>query len=582
MDHQGDIQAMVSSGESQLPIPTVESASTVCPYLDTIQRTVLDFDFEASCSVTIQSGPHIYACLVCGRYFRGRGPHTPAYTHAVDASHFVFLHLTQRKFYCLPDNYEIKNDPSLQDIRDALHPTFTASDIQKLDNNTDLSRDLFGRLYLPGFVGLNNLYKTDGINSVVQALAHVRPLRNFFLEFPSSDETYQQAREPSSTTGTLSSTPLSATHVTHCFAALVRQLWSSHRFKSQVDPHKLVHAITVASNNKYRIGHQLEIGEFIAWFLHQLHLGTGGSEKNDGHTASLPKRKKGNASVDTPNDTPINKKQSIIQQIFQGVVRVKTRQAKRKVDVVKENDTMADDRAGSDDDDEAHRTTGNKIEPITDTANQKIVKETVADLPFLQLTLDLSEKPLFRDQDGGLVIPQEHMVTVLQKFDGVTASDSFGRQKTKKNGLVMIPQRKTYQLLQLPDVLILHLARFPNRRAKQQNVAKNPTIVVFPVKNMDLTNYVASSPTLPSDSCESYRYDLVANIVHDSPADVGREGTAHDPLQEGSYKCHVQHRAGQKQQWYEIQDLHVQEIMPQQIGVSESYLLILERTKTSI
>jgi U4/U6.U5 tri-snRNP-associated protein 2 len=71
-----------------------------------------------------------------------------------------------------------------------------------------------------------------------------------------------------------------------------------------------------------------------------------------------------------------------------------------------------------------------------------------------------------------------------------------------------------------------------------------------------------------------YRYDLVANVIHESPADVGREGK-HDPLQEGSYKCHIQNRG--TQQWYEIQDLHVQEVMPQQIGISESYLLIFER-----
>ena len=78
-----------------------------------------------------------------------------------------------------------------------------------------------------------------------------------------------------------------------------------------------------------------------------------------------------------------------------------------------------------------------------------------------------------------------------------------------------------------------------------------------------------SLPNLLAD-----KYDLVANITHDSPADVGREGK-HDPLQEGSYKCHVQHKASN--QWYEIQDLHVQETMPQLIGVSESYLLIFER-----
>jgi len=86
------------------------------------------------------------------------------------------------------------------------------------------------------------------------------------------------------------------------------------------------------------------------------------------------------------------------------------------------------------------------------------------------------------------------------------------------------------------------------------------TVVDFCVKQL---------PDLLAD-----KYDLVANITHESPADVGREGK-HDPLQEGSYKCHVQHRG--TKQWYEIQDLHVQEIMPQQIGLSESYVLIFER-----
>ena len=46
------------------------------------------------------------------------------------------------------------------------------------------------------------------------------------------------------------------------------------------------------------------------------------------------------------------------------------------------------------------------------------------------------------------------------------------------------------------------------------------------------------------------KYDLVANITHDSPAEVGREGQV-DPLQVGTYKCHVQH--GAARQWYEMQ-----------------------------
>ena len=81
------------------------------------------------------------------------------------------------------------------------------------------------------------------------------------------------------------------------------------------------------------------------------------------------------------------------------------------------------------------------------------------------------------------------------------------------------------------------------------------------------------STSLPDILAE--KYDLVANITHDIPVEVGREGKQRNPLEEGSYRCHVQHRAAQ--QWYEIQDLDVRETMPQLIGVSESYLLIFER-----
>jgi len=164
------------------------------------------------------------------------------------------------------------------------------------------------------------------------------------------------------------------------------------------------------------------------------------------------------------------------------------------------------------------------------------------------------------------------------------------------------------------------LARFKTNNYSRE---KNPTIVAFPVKNLDLGSYtfpkngkkqppseadvrsmnvkelqallkefgrpdIAASAIEKSDLVEATvdfvckslpdlladKYDLVANITHDSPADVGREGK-HDPLQEGSYKCFVHHNA--TNQWYEIQDLHVQETMPQLIGVSESYLLIFER-----
>ena len=89
-------------------------------------------------------------------------------------------------------------------------------------------------------------------------------------------------------------------------------------------------------------------------------------------------------------------------------------------------------------------------------------------------------------------------------------------------------------------------------------------------------DFVSSSlPDILSD-----KYDLVANITHDVPIEVGREGRQRNPLEEGSYRCHVRH--GATGQWYEIQDLAVRETMPQLISVSESYLLIFERKGAAV
>lgn len=97
------------------------------------------------------------------------------------------------------------------------------------------------------------------------------------------------------------------------------------------------------------------------------------------------------------------------------------------------------------------------------------------------------------------------------------------------------------------------------------------------IEKQDLVDFAINFVTVSLPTLLSQKYDLVANITHESPSGVGREGK-HDPLQEGSYKCHVQHY--QTKQWYEIQDLHVQEIMPQQIGISECYLLIFRKSES--
>ena len=127
---------------------------------------------------------NVYCCLVCGKYFRGRGKSTEAHTHSVEVFHHVYMNLHNAKIYCLPgesvrpsvpgakppthphqvktnklphptstattaDNYEVV-DSSLDDIKRALFPTFSPPDIARLDANTTLVRDVHGVSYLPG------------------------------------------------------------------------------------------------------------------------------------------------------------------------------------------------------------------------------------------------------------------------------------------------------------------------------------------------------------------------------------------------------------------------------------------------
>lgn len=154
--------------------------SLKCPYLDTINRHLLDFDSEKLCSQTL-SNRNVYVCLVCGKFFEGRGKATPAYIHSVDQNHYVFMNLDSGRAYCLPDSYEIL-DNSLSDIRKCLAPEFDRRALASLSSNTELARDVHGFTYLPGCVGLNNLTATDDLNVVLHLLSHIAPLRDFFLQ----------------------------------------------------------------------------------------------------------------------------------------------------------------------------------------------------------------------------------------------------------------------------------------------------------------------------------------------------------------------------------------------------------------
>ncbi|KMZ62547.1 Ubiquitin carboxyl-terminal hydrolase family protein, partial [Zostera marina] len=448
-----------------------------CPYLDTVNRQVLDFDFEKFCSVSL-SNLNVYACLVCGKYYQGRGRNSHAYTHSLEAGHHVYINLRTERVYCLPDGYEI-NDPSLDDIRHVLNPRFNMEQVIHLDENKQWSRALDGSNYLPGMVGLNNIKETDFVNVTIQSLMRVTPLRNFFL----IPENYQNCKSP----------------LVHRFGELTRKIWHSRNFKGQVSPHEFLQAVMKASKKRFRIGVQSDPVEFMSWLLNTLH-------------ADLRVSKKKNSSV--------------IYECFQG-----------ELEVVKEipNKSLVEKK-------------GNAADHIGGNSLDNVLRETCR-MPFLMLGLDLPPPPLFKDAMEKNIIPQVPLFNILKKFDGESVTE------------VVRPSvaRMRYHVTRLPKYLIIHMRRFTRNNFF---IEKNPTLVNFPVKNLELKDYIP----LPSPKREEKlrsKYDLIGNIMHD-----GKPG-------EGFYRVFVQRKS--EELWYEMQDLHVTETLPQMVALSETYMQIYEQ-----
>lgn len=130
-------------------------------YLDSVNRGVLDFDFEKLCSVSL-SNINVYACLVCGKYFTGRGPKSHAYYHALDIGHHVYINIGTKKVYVLPEGYEVKSG-ALDDIKYVVDPHYSKAEVGKLDKEVHDAWDLSGSRYRPGKTCSLDQYKLLGL-----------------------------------------------------------------------------------------------------------------------------------------------------------------------------------------------------------------------------------------------------------------------------------------------------------------------------------------------------------------------------------------------------------------------------------
>lgn len=250
----------------------------ILPYSSQINRALLDFDFEKVCSVST-SNINIYGCLVCGKYFQGRGRSSYAYAHSIHDDHHVFINLETTKVtstlarvaatypvdyqvYVLPDGYLV-SDPSLEDIAFVLNPKFTKASLANFSSASHLSKpsyDLTHKPYMQGYVGLNNIKRNDHMNVIIHSLLHVPPLRDYFL---------------------LSDFKGKETELVKRFAALAKKIWNPRLFKSQVSPHEFLQEVNRASSGKFSLEKQGDPVEFLGWLLNRLHIDLGGTKKKN-------------------------------------------------------------------------------------------------------------------------------------------------------------------------------------------------------------------------------------------------------------------------------------------------------------
>lgn len=525
---RGDGSAVSVHGASAGGIgsPKSVSGTTMCPYLDTINRKVLDFDLERVCSVTLNDF-NVYSCLVCGGYYQGRGKGTQAYLHALEVDHHVFINLTSGGIYCLPDNYKV-NEVSLSDIQFNLDPAFDGAALRRLDGEGEYCHALDGTDYLIGFMGLNNINKTDWFNVCAQALVHVPMLRDYFLIRSNYEDVAVAAGRKN---------PRARPRLVRALGAFTRKLWNPRGFKGHVSPHQMLNAVVTASGKQFNIGEKTDPIQFLAWFLNTMHMSLGGTRR---------------------------RKSSIISRAFQGAVDITTDAVVRK-----EKRVVAPGKVEI-------------KEEIRSETNRK---------PFLYLSLDLPRSPLFKDGVESNFIPQVPLFELLNKFDGKTVD-------TVKAGV-----KRRFRLAKLPRYLIVHYKRFTMNNWFKE---KNPTLVNFPLYNLNMEPYLATPPRPAADelntmtvkqlravmekrkvdargcltrsdlveainshfdkavSGRATRYDLICNVCHDGSA------------KEGSYKAYVLHRGMGKWFLFEDLDIKTSETMAQQVAQSECYIQVYE------
>lgn len=276
-------------------------------------------------------------------------------------------------------------------------------------------------------------------------------------------------------------------------------MWSANNFKSTVSPQELVQELSVESRKRFSFGQRAECLDLLVWLLGTLYKGLGKAANAPAGTAAISASGASGKPVRPP---PADPSSSVVYEPFQvnpfwvvlmvelGKLQAKTIKITflfylqgiiEVTTLTKRLVSSAEELRGSD--------------PVAqlgpgETLEGEWVRSTTQ-VPFTYLSLDIPACPLFRDSEGGLVIPQVPLFELLKKFDGSTWTDTMTSEAHV---------RRQYRILQLPRYLILHLVRFTRNNFYLE---KNPTIVTFPVKNLEMKEYLQTPATTTTTSTAS-------------------------------------------------------------------------------
>jgi U4/U6.U5 tri-snRNP-associated protein 2 len=222
-------------------------------YLDTINKKILNFDMPLECCVTLAT-TNVHICLVCNKYLQGASTNSPAYMHAIDTNHHVFLNTKTNKFIILPEERILSKtrEKELHDIQLLSNPEFNDRLISQFDFKPLYGETLNHEKYSVGYIPLVNdnieVLKdgnSEEKNYLYYAIAHLSNVRDYLIKHENSD-----------------STPL-----TNQLSNLVKKIWSPYLFKKFTSSYSIENYLTSCNLQPQMTS---DIRLFYVWLINAL------------------------------------------------------------------------------------------------------------------------------------------------------------------------------------------------------------------------------------------------------------------------------------------------------------------------